>query len=336
MKPKRSNIRDVARHAGVSIATVSRVLNGTGSFSPQTVRTVGASVRELGYQVVGSVARRGADLQSVAVVISDLDLIDPYAWEMLRGLYVETESRPCNINLHVFRSVSDDCTGLGRELRKVRTDGVIFIPGLATAASALDDLGPGTPLVFLDRSLPDRQQAAVVADSYDGALQVARYLAKLGHSRVAYLGAPATLSTERGKRAGFRTGLEAEGLTLAAEDVIEAGFERESARDALRERLSAGRDFSALFVSSDLLAFAAKEALDQAGLAVPRDISLVGYGNIPFSAALGLTTVNVNAYDMGGDALRLLMDLLDGRTQTRPAMGQAGLVVRTSCGRFGC
>lgn len=333
---KRSNIRDVARHAGVSIATVSRVLNGAGSFSSQTVKTVEAAARELQYQrPVGSIARRNSALSSVALVVSDLDLIDPYAWEIIRGLYVETESRPCNIILHVFRAISDDCSGLGRDLRKAGADGVIFIPGLATAACALDDLAPGIPLVLLDRTLPDREEVAVVADNHDGSLQVARYLAKLGHTRVAYLGSPESLSTEREKRQGFRAGIDAEGLTLAERNVIEGGFERQTAKDALQKRLTRDRDFSALFVSSDLLAFGAKEALDQAGLDVPRDVSLVGYGNIPFSAALGLTTVSVNAYDMGGEALRLLTDLIDGKSQTRPPASQAGLVVRTSCGRVG-
>jgi DNA-binding LacI/PurR family transcriptional regulator len=337
MKVKRSNIRDVARHAGVSIATVSRVLNGTGSFSPETIKTIESSVKELQYHhTVGSIVRSRSGLPTIALVVSDLDLIDPYAWEIIRGLYVETESHPCNINLQVFRGVSDDCMGLGHELRKTGVDGVIFIPGLMTAASALDELGPGFPLVFLDRNLPGRSEAAIMADNHDGAMQAARYLAKLGHTRMLYIGNPASLSTEREKREGFLAGLAAENLSLASGNLVEGGFERQNTKDALRERLAVDKDFSAIFVSSDLLAFGAKEALDQAGLLVPQDISLVGYGNIPFSAALGLTTVSVNAYDMGKDALRLLMDLLQGRSQQRRSISQAGLVIRSSCGRFSC
>ena len=336
MRSKQTNIRDVAKHAGISIATVSRILNGEGSFSPETVKTVERSVKELGYRRSGgSVVRGRVDSPTIALVVSDVDLLDPYYWEIVRGLYDTTEIHACGVNLRVFRDIADTGAGLWEELRKGGADGAIFVPGLATDPASLGPARRAFPVVLLDRVLPGWEQGVVTTDNAEGAGQAARYLAKLGHREIAYLGAPPSLPNEAEKREGFRRALGEEGLALAPENLLEGGFERESARAALRARLAGPRGFTALFASTDLIAFGAKEALDQAGLAVPRDLSLVGFGNIPFAAGLGLTTVGVPTYDMGRTALLQLLDLIQGRVEEpRRSRLPSGLVIRASCERI--
>ena len=338
MRSKQTNIRDVAKQAGVSIATVSRILNGEGSFSKATIKNVEKTVKELGYhRSGGSVVRTQVAAPTIALVVSDIDLLDPYYWEIVRGLYDTTEIHACGVNLRVFRDLTDRGEGLLEELRKGGADGAILVPGLATDAASLGTPRRAFPVVLLDRVLPGWEQGTVTADNAEGAGQAARYLAKLGHREIAYLGAPPALQNEAEKREGFRRALAEEGLALAAENLIEGGVERLSAREALRARLASPSAFSALFASTDLLAFGAKEALDMGGLRVPEDLSLIGYGNIPFSAALGLTTVGVPAYDMGRNALLQLLDQIQGRVEEpRRSILPAGLCIRGSCGRYSC
>jgi len=335
MAKRRANIRDVARKAGVSIATVSRILNGSGSFSPRTVASVRKAVNQLGYRrSTGSIVRPRAGSPSVALVIPDVDLVDPHTWDVIRGLYDTASLQTVGVSLRVFRGQVDDGAGLDADVSRSGAAGVLFVPGVATASTALAASTTHLPLVFLERTLPNRTESASVADTAQGAYQAARYLLELGHRDVLYLAGPQELSTERDKSAGLHRALAEAGLRPAADGQLDAGFERVTAREVLGARLKRGRDFSAVFAASDLLAFGAKEALDQAGLVVGRDVSLMGFGNIPFAAALGLTTVEVLAYEMGRNALLELLELLSGRREEpRRQVVTTGLVIRSSCRR---
>jgi DNA-binding LacI/PurR family transcriptional regulator len=116
--------------------------------------------------------------------------------------------------------------------------------------------------------------------------------------------------------------------------LIEGGVERRSAFTAMTKRLQSSYDFTAVFASNDMMAFEVKEAFDQVGLRVPEDLSLMGYDNIPFSAALGLTTVDQRAYEIGRNALLLLLDYIQKRrSDPKSIVLSPGLIIRKSCGR---
>jgi LacI family transcriptional regulator len=336
MKTRKSSMRDVAARAGVSIATVSRVIAGTGTFSPDTVTRVREAVAALGYRrVAGTLARGRADRLTVAFSVSDIDLLNPFFWELAKGIYDTSAVHACGIALRVFQARVDSGEGIEDELRRSGTAGVIYVPHEASTREAVIDAAAGFPLVLLDRTIAGAEADCVVAENGPGARQAAQYLLQLGHRRILYVGGPAALSTERERRAGFLQGLAEAGPGLAPVDVLEAGFELHLARAAVRDRLEGARDFTAVFASNDLMAFGAKEALDAAGLRVPEDVSLVGFDNIPFSGTLGLTTMSQNSYDMGRSALQLLLDRIHGRAGTPRRMTyEPSLMIRRSCRRI--
>jgi LacI family transcriptional regulator len=335
MKTKKSNIRDVASRAGVSIATVSRILNGEGTFHPETIRGVEKAVAELGYvRSTVSVQKGKQGAVTIALAISDIDLLNPFYWELMKGIYDTVDLHSCSITLRVYQGLTDTGAGLAEELRRSGAKGVIFVPYVATSPLALADAGPELPVVFLDRSLAGRPESSVVCDNEVGGYQAAKYLLQLGHRDILYMGGLEALSTERGRRAGFMRALAEAGLACAPGNILEGGFELHLAREAMKARLKRSRDFSAIFASNDVMAFGVKEALDEAGLRVPEDLSLAGYDNIPFSTALGLTTVGQPAYDMGMNALLLLLDHIQGRQEgPRQRRLAPSLLIRRSCDR---
>jgi LacI family transcriptional regulator len=335
MKIKKSNIRDVASRAGVSIATVSRILNGEGSFNRDTILGVEKAVAELDYRrSTGSLQKGRADTLTIALSISDFDLLDPLYWDLVKGIYDTVALHSCAISLHVFKGRSDTGAGLAEDFRRAGAAGVIFVPYAHTAPDALSDAGPGIPVVFLDRTLPGRMESSVVAENELGGYQAARYLIQLGHRSLLYMGGLSALSTERDRRRGFMKALAESGLSCEPGNLLEGGFELHLARQAMRERLGKERNFSAIFASNDVMAFGVKEALDEAGLRVPEDLSLVGYDNIPYAAALGLTTISQPSYDMGMSALLLLLDHIQGRQEgPRQRRLSPSLLIRRTCGR---
>ena len=335
MKIKKSNIRDVANKAGVSIATVSRILNGSPGFTETTKQSVEQAVSELNYrQSIGTLRKAKDSPFSVTLVVSDIDLMNPFYWELIRGFYDTLDVHSCSVDLRIYQGFKDTGMELADELRKSGTNGVVFIPGMNSDSRVFEDAGRDFPVLFVDRLPREGNLCSVVSDNHLGSYQAAKYLVQLGHRRIAYMGSPDCLNTERERRAGFLNGLQESGLTLAAENLIEGGFERRSAFEAMTKRLRNPYDFSAIFSSNDMMAFEVKEALDQAGLRVPEDLSLMGYDNIPFSAALGLTTVDQRAYEIGRNALLLLLDYIQKRrNDPKSIVLSPGLIIRKSCGR---
>lgn len=336
VKTKQSNIRDVAREAGVSIATVSRILNGNSGFNDATKQNVENAISDLNYRrAKGTLSLSKAAAVSITLVISDIDLMNPFFWELIKGFYDTLDIHSCSVNLRIFQGMNDTGDGLADELKKSGADGVVFISSMKTDINVLKDAGDELPVLFVDRLPREGDLYSVVSDNHLGSYQAAKYLVQLGHQRIAYVGGPENFSTERERRAGFLQGLKESALTVEAENLLEGGFERLPAHLAIEKRLKSPFDFTAVFAANDLMAFGVKEALDQAGLKVPEDISLMGYDNIMFSTALGLTTVDQRAYEIGRNALLLLLDYIHKRrTVPKHILVSPGLIIRKSCRRL--
>jgi DNA-binding LacI/PurR family transcriptional regulator len=336
MPPKGSTIRDVARRAGVSIATVSRVINEGGGISGETTARVQKAIRELKYRRSQAYVSRGPTRTLVSLFVPDVEIMNPHFLGIMKGIYDAAAAFSCGIFLQAYGGYDETGAGFREEARGVDAQGVLFIPSAVVTAEAL---GPGDgwpPLVFVDRTLPGVDACSVTVDTREGAGNAARYLASLGHRDIAYVGGPAALSTEKARREGLLRGLADAGLRLDPANDIAGGGELQQARAAVEERLRSPRTFTALLTASDVMAFGAREALDRAGLRVPGDVSLVGFDDIPFSAALGLTTVAQPAYLMGKNAMALLMDLVAGRVpRSRHDVLQPGLSIRSTCRRHG-
>ncbi|MFJ8019472.1 LacI family DNA-binding transcriptional regulator [Streptomyces sp. NPDC096311] len=343
----RARLRDVAERAGVSMSTVSRVLADNYPVAQATRQRVLRAIREMDY-VANTHARalRGVVTQTVAFVLNDIR--GGSFTQVAHGVEEEAARRGM---LCLICTTQGD---LERELSVVRTmqeqgaAAVILIGGVADnaayrvrmTATAHSLEASGSRLVLCGRpSIGDDVPATVVEyDNEGGAYAMTSRMLVAGHRRILFLGTdPVPTTTVGGRLAGYRRALADFGVE--ADPALEqaCGFGRADAYDRLTGRLRTARDFTAVFAVTDLAAAGALAALNDAGLKVPEDVSLGGYDDVDTAIDLRprLTTVHVPYEELGRTAVRLALDLREGRASSAEQHVTLGthVVVRESIAR---
>ena len=333
--PAVPTIRDVASHAGVSVATVSRVINNSPHKVHRATRQrVLRTVSRLGYHpnVVAQGLRRGTS-RSIALIVPDIS--NPFFPAIARG--VEDVARRHGYAL-VLGNTDDDAE---RErayldiLRKRWVDGVLF-------ASAGGDDRPlralragGVPALLIARDVADVAIDTVVVDSFAGVRQATSHLLRLGHRRIAYIGGPDSLSVARERLRGYRQALRDFNVRPDPSLIVAGDFRVDGGCAAVRRLLARRRAFTAVVAANDLTAIGAMEVLRAAGRRIPDDVAVVGFDDIPFAAFVDppLTTVAQPTYRLGALAMERLLALMNGEAvTTRRIVLAPQLVVRRSCG----
>lgn len=309
---KAARLRDIAQRAGVHPSTVSRVLNedAAARLSAATRERVLEVARELGYRpnrLARSLKLRRANLLGILVP----DVTNPFFAHIFRA--VEDVAREQGFG--VVLGNTDDLPD--RAVRHVETLGEGHIDGVLVATARRDDPAIarlerlGLPFVLVNRRRDCASDWWVASDDERGARLVARHLAALGHTRIALLRGPDDVSTAAERLAGFRAGLAEAGLALDERLLAPGGFTEETGYAGMARllRLPAPCRPTAVFALNDLGAIGALRAARDAGLAVPRELSIVGYNDIPLAALVAppLTTVHVPLYEMGRRAAELLI-----------------------------
>ena len=330
-------IRDVAFHAGVSVATVSRVVNNSlHKVHPATRQRVLRSVHRLGYHpnVVAQGLRRGTS-HSIALIVPDIS--NPFYPAIARG--AEDVARQHGYVLVLGNTDGD----AGRErayldiLRKRWVDGVLF------ASAGGDDRhlralrASGVPAVLIARDVADGAIDTVLVDSYAGMRQATSHLLRLGHRRIAYIGGPHSLSVARERLRGYRQALRDFSVPPDPSLITSGDFRVDGGRAAIRRLMERRRLFTAVVAANDLTAIGAMEALRSAARGIPDDVAVVGFDDIPFAAFVDppLTTVAQPTYRLGALAMERLLALMrEEAATTRRIMLQPQLVVRRSCGAY--
>ncbi|MEV1001154.1 LacI family DNA-binding transcriptional regulator [Nonomuraea sp. NPDC050202] len=334
--PRRVTIRDVARKAGVSVATVSRVLGGDYPVLAATRNKVMRAVRELDYVPNAharalSAARPGA----IAIVVNTIAV--PYYALIAQGVEDQAAQEG---RLSLICTTGGDN---GRELsivqllREQRAEAVILVGSvivdeeyrkrMTEYAHAL--AAAGSRLVLCGRPpLGEGAPALVVGfDNTGGAHAVTAHLLSAGHRRILYLGVRPGHTTSDTRVAGYRSALAEHGVALDPGLQIEAEFDRDAGYAAMNRRLAEGPpDFTAIFAGNDLVAAGAIQSLHEHGLRVPDDMSIVGYDDVPPAQDLHLTTVHLPHDELGRAAVRLAL----GRLTTSPMTLGTHIVVRDS------
>jgi LacI family transcriptional regulator len=326
-------IRHVARRAGVSTATVSRALAGSGPVRAAVAARVRASARALGYEpnrIARSLRVRSTRLAGVLIP----DVQNPFFTAVVRG--VEDVLQAGGFTLLLGHS--DDHPERERAclatLRAEGAAGVVLVPGLdAQAYRAM--VRRGLALVAIDRAPDGLEVDRVTVANLEGARRAVAHLVSLGHRRIGLVGGPAGLSTAAERRLGYERALAEAGLRRAACLVAEGDFRAPGGRAAMERLLAAAAPPTAVFVTNDLMTLGAYEALRARGLRVPRDVALVGFDDAPWAEWLHppLTTVAQPAYELGATAARLLLERLgEPRRPAQSVVLETRLVVRASCG----
>ncbi|TDC85674.1 LacI family transcriptional regulator [Micromonospora sp. KC606] len=315
---RRSTIREVADRAGVSVATVSRILTGSYPAAPSTRARVMRAVKELDY-VANAHARAlaGTPNKSVAIVLNSV--ISPHYAHVAQGVEAQAaaEGRLCLIG--TTGGDPERELAMVKFMREQHAEAVILVGNVVADESYRERMGRyaralaaiGSRLVLCGRpSLgPDVPAVVVEYDHAGGAFAATSHLLSAGHRRILCLGYRAGYTTVEGRLAGYRRALAAHRVPHDPSLEVEGTMEWHEGYRMMTERLAAGaRDFTAVFAVNDLIAGGAYRALAEHGLRVPHDVSMVGFDDLPPSLDLNLTTVHLPHEEVGRTAVRLALE----------------------------
>ncbi|ROR65047.1 LacI family transcriptional regulator [Agrococcus jenensis] len=327
----RVTITDVARSVGVSVATVSKVVNGRYGVAPGTIARVQAAIAELGYET-SLVARsmRGQSTGNIGVLVSEFE---SYSTELLKGISEAVAGT--GYGLLAYAGRRDDVTEVGWERRSLsRLARTLFDGAIVVTPSTLITGSFGIPIVAVDPHSGPEGPHTVDSDNRTGARLATEHLLALGHRRIGLLGGREDLESARMREAGWREALDAAGVAPDPALVRVVGYRPDLAEQAARELLALPADVrpTAIFAANDRSALPVLEVAAEFGIRVPHDLSVIGYDDIPEAAIASppLTTIAQPLHDMGRSALTLMLDLLEGRETERHLRLPTRLVERST------
>lgn len=306
-------IHDVAKHAGVGSITVSRVINNSGYISPETRERVQKAITDLGY-VPNTLARslRSRRTNTVALIITDIT--NPFFTTLARGVEdAANEAGYTVIFCNTDESAAKEEKYLNVLLQK-QVDGLLLVPAQCSVNTIRQIMKHGTPVVVLDRRIPEVDVDTVRCDALDGAYQLTRYLISLGHRQIAVMSGAVGISTADDRVTGYRMALEEAGITVAEDYLFRGDFTPESGYSMTRQALKLPLRPTALIAANNFITIGAMKALQEVGLDVPEDIALVGFDDLPPALVTFpfFTVASQPAYEMGTRAMKLLLQRLEG------------------------
>ncbi len=322
-------IHDVAKLAGVSVATVSRALSNPSIVSERTRKVVEKAVEETGY-TVNLMARNLRQQQVGAVLALVPNLANPFFSEILAG--ISDALRAEGLSLLVLDTRQTDASSASRGLRaylhRTRADGVIVLDG--SLDKALFEHAACPPVVQACEWIDGLPGPRVLADNQTGARLALEHLLELGHRRIVHLIGPPENTLSQSRALGVAQALDAAGLPPAPR--IEGAFTLRSGQVACAEILSRPERPTAVFCDNDEMAIGLMAGLRAAGIRTPEDISIVGFDNIEMSgyASVPLTTVRQKRAHLGRRAAEMLLAQRDGPTPESEVILPVELVIRDS------
>ncbi|HYN96271.1 MAG TPA: LacI family DNA-binding transcriptional regulator [Pilimelia sp.] len=331
-----TSIKEVARHAGVSIGTVSNVLNRPDTVAPGTRQRVLDAISTLGY-VRNDPARqlRAGRSRTIAVVV--LDVANPFFTDVVQGAEAVAESRGAVV---VVCNSGEDPSRERRHLdllEEQRVQGVLITPVDDGRESRLEQfIRRGTPVVLVDRGTGRQNRCSVAVDDVLGGRLAGAHLAAMGHRRVAFVGGPLTIPQVADRCAGFRQALAAAPATPEPVLLGTRGLTVAGGRGAGEElaAMPPGQRPTAVFCANDLLALGVLQVMTLRGVRVPTDIAIIGYDDIEFAAAAAVPVSSVRQprEQLGRTAAQLLLEEIHegDRHEHRHVMFKPELVVRQS------
>lgn len=332
-----ATIREVAEHAGVSISTVSHVVNDTRFVSEALRQRVQASMRTLDYRPNG-VARSLRSGRSLTIGLMLPDSANPYFSEIARGIQDAALEHGYAVLLGNTDGDLDKEELYGDILLEKQVDGVILIAA-GHSGNHIETLRRrGVPIAVVDRDSPDSHVDSVQIDNLRGGLLATEHLIALGHQRIACIAGPLDVYPSYDRVYGYFEALRRAGMAPDPALVVNSTFGAEGGYDAAQQLLTMAEPPSAIFACNDMMAIGAIGALTQCEIDCPTGLSLVGFDDIQLSRFTNppLTTVSQPKLEMGREATRLLLErMADPALPARTIKLEASLVLRGTTASFG-
>lgn len=330
-------IRDVATAAGVSVATVSRVANGSTHNYPVRAETrdrVLQAIARLGYRPNDN-ARRLLLNRSGLIGIIVPDISNPYYPEVARGIEDVANANGFRVIFCSTDRLPDRAAAYIEALLLKRVDGLVIVGGgdeIQLSESTVATYG--TKVIFVGR--PSPSFSTVRIDNVGAACNATEHLLSLGHTRIGFISAGASSNTVTERRRGYLKAIKMAGIEVDHDLIVNGDFSESIGYAAALQLLRMTKPPTAIFAANDRMALGAMAAVADLGLSVPDDVALVGFDDVPMSAFLrpALTTVSVSAQELGARAMEVLAKDIEetgqpGRRRVRVA---TRLVIRESCG----
>lgn len=302
-----ATVLDVAKRAGVSPMTVSRVVNGSGPVSAKLRARVEKALKETGY-VPNSVARNLRTKRTDTIGLVMPDITNPFFTHVVRGMEVTAREAGLLLLLTNTDQRPDEEARVVSMLLQRQVDGMLAIPAGTCADTVRLCQDAGVPLVIVDRRPETPGSIDVVrADAEGGAYELGKLLAGLGHRHTAVVSGPEYVPTAVDRVAGFSKAVEEEGLPAPV--VAYGDFSLESGRDMTQDLMRSRPRPTAIFAANNFLAIGAQHAIEELGLRVPEDVALVGLDDLPAEMVTFpfLTVAAQPAEEMGRQAVELLL-----------------------------
>ncbi|HEX7117567.1 MAG TPA: LacI family DNA-binding transcriptional regulator [Longimicrobiales bacterium] len=329
-----ATIRDVAREAGVSVATVSRVFNDSGPVKAETRRRIMTVARRLRF-VPNTAARSLSTRRTHAVGVVLPDLHGEFFSEVIRGIDQVVQRRGCHV---LVSSSHNDRAAVAKALRAMRgrVDGVVIMAPDMDVPTLVANLPERLPVVLLNSDLGHGQYDSLNIDNFGGAYAVTRHLLRRGHRRIGMISGADHNHDARERLRGYRAALADARVEFREELVAPGAFTESSGHAAAKRLLALAPRPTAIFAGNDSMALGALSALRAAGLRVPEDVALTGFDDVPMARYVTppLTTVRVSIAELGMRAAARLFDSLEAGGGAEPVheLLPTELVVRCSCG----
>ena len=323
-------IQDVARAAGVSVSTVSRVLNGRVDVASNTQDHILEVIDQLGY-TSNLAARSMRSFKKGLLGLIMPDIAYPYAVEIMKG--ANRAISESEFDLLVY--TTGDVKKSGRATHEVKyvsllnnsiTDGVVIV------APVTSEFLTDAPIVSIDPVMSNPHYPSVHATNYQGGVDGMEYLLSLGHRRIGFISGRSELESSNRRLRGYKDSLEKAGIAIQDELIAAGDYTTETALKCARKLLSLPERPSAIFASNDQGAMGVYQIAEEMGLQIPRDLSVMGFDNIPESKYMGLTTVDQFISEMGYVATQMLIKLInDPPLEEATYRMKTKLVISGSC-----
>ncbi|MBE7684411.1 MULTISPECIES: LacI family DNA-binding transcriptional regulator [Paenibacillus] len=330
----KATIYDIAREAGVSIATVSQVINGKGKISEKRRAEVMEIMERLNYQPSAiAAALTGKQTYTLGLLVPDIS--NPYFAELARA--IEDRSRQLGYSVVICSTDNKDerVERYLNLLQQKRVDGMMIGTGIDNAEILSPLLQQSIPVALIARQLPSLSVHTVSIDDRLGGALAAEHLLQLGHTRFGVVSEPLKVSSSKERVRGFREAVEEAGLALESSQVRESTADIQSAKQEVLVLLEQTNRPTGIFCCNDMQAIGALQAAKELGLQVPEDVSIVGFDNTILASVTNppLTTVAQPIEDLGHRAVDLLIDeLKDEHKRPQKLVLKPELVIRESTG----
>ena len=328
-----ATIKDVAREAKVSVASVSRALNGGTGVTAATSERIHAVADRLRY-IPHAAARMLITRRTQTIGALLPDLHGEFFSELIRGIDLAARARGLHLLVSSSHDGVEDAAVAVRSMQG-RVDGLLILSGRVDAAFLRANLPGDLPVVLLNSAVKNPAYGVLNMDNHGGAAAMVKHLLQAGHADVALIAGPDRNFDARQREQGYRAAM-AKYAPDAALNIVAGDFTEESGHRAGRALLAAKTRPQAVFAANDMMAVGCLSAFREAGVRVPQDIALAGFDDIPIARYVtpALSTVRVRIADFGRLALGRLADMLEHPEQESASADKLGfeIVVRETCG----